>query len=169
MLQVTLSVLLKFFTVAVNCAVVPACTVLLSELTSAWLLYLGLVFVLMIMYAPGGIASLVMMNVHMARMGKLGRFAGLYGALLLACALLLLGVAPLIEMVYHLQLASTMGSEVRFLGIPLDSQGVNSWVGAALTLITGLGLFELARREFRRQWGEIQAHIEKEIKHRETA
>ena len=38
--------------------------VLLSELTKAWLLYLGLVFLFMVMYAPGGIASLIMMNLR---------------------------------------------------------------------------------------------------------
>jgi branched-chain amino acid transport system permease protein len=45
--------------------------VLLSELTKAWLLYLGLIFLFMVMYAPGGIASLIMMNLRVARFGKL--------------------------------------------------------------------------------------------------
>ncbi len=143
--------------------------VLLSEITKAWLLYLGLIFLFMVMYAPGGIASLIMMNLRVAAFGKLRQLWVSYLGLAVTGALVFVGAGAMVEMVYHLQLASTMGSEVRFLGIPLDSQGVNSWVGAALTLITGLGLFELARREFRRQWGEIQAHIEKEIKHRETA
>jgi branched-chain amino acid transport system permease protein len=40
--------------------------VLFSELTQAWLLYLGLIFLLMVMYAPGGIASLIMMNLRVA-------------------------------------------------------------------------------------------------------
>jgi branched-chain amino acid transport system permease protein len=47
--------------------------VLLSELTKAWLLYLGLVFLFMVMYAPGGIASLIMMNLRVAAFGKLRR------------------------------------------------------------------------------------------------
>ena len=143
--------------------------VLLSEITKAWLLYLGLIFLFMVMYAPGGIASLIMMNLRVAAFGKLRQLWVSYLGLAVTGALVFVGAGAMVEMVYHLQLASTMGSEVRFLGIPLDSQGVNSWVGAVMTLITGLGLFELARREFRRQWGEIQAHIEKEIKHRETA
>ena len=37
-------------------------SVLLSELSKAWLLYLGLVFLFMVMFAPGGVASLIMMN-----------------------------------------------------------------------------------------------------------
>jgi branched-chain amino acid transport system permease protein len=36
-------------------------------------------------------------------------------------------------------------------------------------MLTGLGLFELTRRQFARDWGEIQTEIEKEIKRRETA
>ena len=45
--------------------------VLLSEFTKAWLLYLGLIFMFMVMYAPGGIASLIMMNLRVASFGKL--------------------------------------------------------------------------------------------------
>ena len=36
-----------------------------ARLTKAWLLYLGLVFLFMVMYAPGGIASLIMMNLRL--------------------------------------------------------------------------------------------------------
>ena len=50
--------------------------VLLSELTKAWLLYLGLIFVFMVMYAPGGIASLIMMNLRVAAFGKLRPLLG---------------------------------------------------------------------------------------------
>jgi branched-chain amino acid transport system permease protein len=44
--------------------------ILLSELTKAWLLYLGLIFLFMVMYAPGGIASLIMMNLRVASFGR---------------------------------------------------------------------------------------------------
>ena len=47
--------------------------VLLSEWTQAWQLYLGLTFVLMVMYAPGGFAGLIMMNLRVASFGKLGK------------------------------------------------------------------------------------------------
>jgi branched-chain amino acid transport system permease protein len=42
-----------------------------SEFTKAWLLYLGLIFLFMVMYAPGGIASLIMMNLRVAAFGRL--------------------------------------------------------------------------------------------------
>jgi branched-chain amino acid transport system permease protein len=80
----------------------------------------------------------------------------------------LLGAAAMIEMVYHLQLNAALGPELRFLGVTLNAKGVNSWFGAAFVMFTGLGLFELSRRHFKRQWGEIQEFIEKEIKRREA-
>ena len=142
--------------------------VLLSEFTQAWLLYLGLIFLFMVMYAPGGIASLIMMNLRVAAFGKLRQLWVSYLALAVTALILLLGAAAMIEMVYHLQLKTTLGSELRFAGIPLDAKGLNSWFGAAFVTLTGLGLFEVTRRQFLREWGEIQEYIEKEIKRREA-
>jgi branched-chain amino acid transport system permease protein len=36
-------------------------------------------------------------------------------------------------------------------------------------MLTGLGLFEVLRRQFLIEWSDIQIEIEKEIKRRETA
>ena len=143
--------------------------VLLSELTKAWLLYLGLVFLFMVMYAPGGIASLIMMNLRVAKFGKLRQIWTSYLGLGVTALLMIAGAGAMIEMVYHLQLNSALGDVVRFMGIPLNAKAVDSWVGATFVLLTGLGLFELARRQYVLEWGEIQTEIEKEIKRRETA
>ena len=143
--------------------------VLLSEFTKAWLLYLGLIFMFMVMYAPGGIASLVMMNLRVASFGKLRALWVSYLGLAVTALVVLLGAGAMIEMIYHLQLNAAVGDELNFMGIPLQASGLNSWVGSALVMLTGLGLFEVTRRQFKLQWGEIQTGIEKEIKRRETA
>jgi branched-chain amino acid transport system permease protein len=57
---------------------------------------------------------------------------------------------------------------VRFLGLTLNTTSVDSWFGALFVMVTGLGMFEVARRHFLRHWGEIQEFIEKEMKRRET-
>jgi branched-chain amino acid transport system permease protein len=142
--------------------------VLLSELTKAWLLYLGLVFLFMVMYAPGGIASLIMMNLRVASFGRLKELWVSYLALAITALVALLGAAAMIEMVYHLQLNAALGPELHFLGANLNAKGLDSWFGAAFVMLTGIGLFEVARRHYLRQWGEIQEFIEKEMKRRET-
>ena len=142
--------------------------VLLSEFTKAWLLYLGLIFMFMVMYAPGGIASLIMMNLRVASFGKLRSLWVSYLALGVTFLIVLLGAGAMIEMIYHLQLSAAMGNEVKFLGATLDARGLNSWFGSLFVLLTGFGLFEVTRRQFKLQWGEIQTDIEKEIKRREA-
>lgn len=143
--------------------------VLLSELTKAWLLYLGLVFLFMVMYAPGGIASLIMMNLRVASFGRLRELWVSYLALAGTGLVALAGAGAIVEMVYHLQLGATLGAELRYLGVVLNVTSAQSWFGSVFVMLTGAGLFEVARRHFRAHWNEIQVDIEKEIKRRELA
>ncbi|MCW7541313.1 branched-chain amino acid ABC transporter permease [Aquabacterium sp. A7-Y] len=157
-----------FFGPIIGAVLMVIAFVLLSELTKAWLLYLGLVFLFMVMYAPGGIASLVMMNLRVAAFGLFGRLWRPYAALLATAVPMLAGVAALIEMVYHRQLDAAMGPELRFLGLTLNTASAVSWLGVAALFAVGLGVFELARRRFARAWNQIQEDIEKEIRRREA-
>ena len=157
-----------FFGPIIGAILMVLAFVLLSEFTKAWLLYLGLIFLFMVMYAPGGVASLVMMNLRVAMFGHLRKLWVSYLALALTAMVVLLGAACMIEMIYHLQLNAALGSELKFLGATLDSKGLNSWFGAAFVMLTGLGLFEVCRRQFAVEWGQIQEDIEKEIKRRES-
>jgi len=142
--------------------------VLFSEFTKAWLLYLGLIFLFMVMYAPGGIASLIMMNLRVAAFGKLRRLWTGYLALGGSALVVLVGAGAMIEMVYHLQLNSALGTTLRYLGATLDAARLDSWFGAAFVMLVGVGMFEVSRRHFAREWGEVQGEIEKEIRRKET-
>ncbi|MBC7611227.1 MAG: branched-chain amino acid ABC transporter permease [Polaromonas sp.] len=157
-----------FFGPIIGAILMVLAFVLLSEFTKAWLLYLGLIFLFMVMYAPGGVASLIMMNLRVAAFGYLRRLWVSYLALALTALVVFLGAAAMIEMIYHLQLNSALGSELSFMGAKLDAKGLNSWFGSVFVMLTGLGLFEVCRRQFAREWGQIQESIEKEIKRRES-
>ena len=50
----------------------------------------------------------------------------------------------------------------------MNPAGLNSWFGSAFVFLTGLGLFEVVRRQFLREWSEIQEYIEKETKRRDA-
>ncbi|WP_431276584.1 branched-chain amino acid ABC transporter permease [Variovorax ureilyticus] len=158
-----------FFGPIIGAVLLVFAAVLLSELTKAWQLYFGLVFVFMVMFAPGGIASLIMMNLRVAKFGKFKRFWGLYGGLVLTAIPVVIGAAAIIEMIYHIQLNSALGPELDFMRVTLDTSSFTSWFGAALILLVGLGLLETVRRRFVRVWGQAQEEIEAEIKRRELA
>lgn len=136
--------------------------VLLSAFTQAWLLYLGVAFLLMVMFAPGGVAAVLMLNLRLARLGYLHELLGRYAALAVTAALALLGAAAQIEMLYRLQLSATLGPELTFLGTTLDASRPASWLGAIGLMLTGLGLFALCRRQFVRQWAQLQQRMEQD-------
>ena len=142
--------------------------VLLSELTKAWLLYLGLIFMLMVMFAPGGIASLIMMNLQVASYGKLKPMLSKYVILFVSGLVVLLGAAAMVEMVYHLQLNQALGPELTFMSVGLNAKSATSWLGALAVLLAGLSVFELTRKRFAVQWGQAQEFIDTEIKRKES-
>ncbi len=153
-----------FFGPIIGAVLLVLASVLLSELTKAWLLYLGLVFLLMVMYAPGGVASLIMMNLRVARFGKWRRLAQPYLAIAASALVMIVGGAAIVEMIYHLQLNAALGSQVSFMGVQLDTSSASTWTLAVAVFVVGLGLLEVGRRWCLRRWERIQEEIEEAIK-----
>ncbi len=156
-----------FFGPIIGAGLLVLALIWLSELSMAWLLYVGLIFLFMVMYAPGGIASLIMMNLRVASFGKLKQLWLRYLTLALTAFATLMGAAAMIEMIYHRQLNAAVGPELKFMGLVLNTTQSTTWLAAGVVFLIGLALFELARRQFRQQWSRIQDEIETEIKRRE--
>lgn len=151
-----------FFGPIIGAVVMVLALVWLSALTSAWLLYVGLMFLLMVMLAPGGLASLIVMNLRLAAAGKLKPLGAAYLALLAAALPALTGGAALVEMLYRLQLDASLGMALDFMGVRLNADQPAAWLGAGLVCLTGGGLFALARRKFLAQWRQLHAEMAQE-------
>lgn len=121
-------------------------TVWLSELTPAWLLYLGLVFVWLVMQAPAGLAAWLAHLWRLARSGELARRWRSQLWQVLLALLTLAGATTLIELLYHLQFHAALGSELRWLGFTLDSRQALPWLAAALLSLCAGGLWARLRR-----------------------
>jgi branched-chain amino acid transport system permease protein len=135
-------------------------TVMLSEYTKAWQLYLGIFFILMVMYAPGGIASLVMMNLRIVAHRKFVCVLPFGGAVALSALLATMGAVVLVEMSYHWSLELANGSEVTIMGIAIDTLKPAGWLtGIALLAVGGLSLI-MTRKLFAHAWHSVNAEIE---------
>jgi branched-chain amino acid transport system permease protein len=138
--------------------------VALSEYTKAWQLYLGAFFVLMVMFAPGGLASLVLMNLRVAKYGLFKRLRDPYVGVILCGLLLLTGVIMVLEMGYHYTLESAGGTTMKLFGFTVDTAKPESWVLALGILLAGAVSFEATRRSFAAAWGDVQESIEDQMK-----
>ena len=133
--------------------------VLLSEITKAWLLYLGLIFLFMVVYAPGGLAALILANARVVQAGQFTRLSSAYLRLALAGLLMLGSVSAWIEMVYHLQLHTAMDTTLVFLGLSLDTAIALHWWMVSLASLLGLALFEWQRQRFLQTWSLVQKDV----------
>lgn len=132
-------------------------TVLLSELTKAWLLYLGLVFLLMVIYAPGGVAGLLTAGMQVLRSGRLSSMWRPVILVLAALALTLVGATFCIELVYQRSTASGAQAEVTVFGISIQMRQLPAWLGAGVALTAAASaLLAWARRQLGHRWQEVQ-------------
>ena len=145
-----------FYGPIIGAVLMVLASVLLSELTKAWQLYMGVIFLLMVVYAPGGIASLIEKNLRLAARGCLRQLALAYAALGAAALVAFAGGAASIEMLYHRQMGASIKPTLRFAWLTLDTGDWSSWAGALLVFAIGLVLFELSRRHFLRRWAEAE-------------
>ena len=132
--------------------------VALSGFTKAWLLYLGLFFVTMVLYAPGGIASLLLMQIPLIRAKRLGELAVPYALAAVAGLVAMVGLIGIVEMVYRLseQGASTV---LNVFGMAFDARTTPPWIGFALVLAAGIVALRLASRLVGERWGAIQQDL----------
>ena len=139
-------------------------TVMLSDFTKAWQLYLGIFFIVIVMYAPGGVASLIMMNVRLAKYGKFGRVWPHLWAVSAMALVAALGVVMTIEMLYHYTLEAVNGTEMRLFGFLIDTAAPSGWVVAAALIAMGAFGFWHAKKSFVHAWGEVSTEIEEMIR-----
>ena len=129
--------------------------VLLSEWTTAGLLYLGLLFMAMVMFAPGGLARLGVWHLSWVTRTGAARLWPWYLGCLMSAGVAALGAASAIELFYHRQWHSSVGQPLRWLGQPWATDQPLPWVLAALALTAGLVGWMFCKRHGDRAWGQM--------------
>lgn len=111
--------------------------IMLSDVTEIWQLYFGLMFIAVVMFAPGGLAGLLMMHAPLLRARVLHRLAGPYLLLLAAALIAAAGVILVIELGHHLMAKASDGSVMRMFGVSFDTASVSPWLIAATLVAAG--------------------------------
>ena len=134
--------------------------VALSEYTKAWQLYLGVSFALLVMFAPGGLSSVLLMNLRVLNSESSDRCATRTPGLLMTSVALAFGIVLMIELTYHVTLNVGQGSTVRLFGMVFDTARAPGWVFALTVVAAASVAFEFYRRRFKQQWDQVQVEIE---------
>ena len=129
----------------IGAVLMTALQISLSDYTGAWQLYVGLMFVFVVMYAPGGLAGLLLMHRPLVATGTLARLLPAYALAALPALALSAGVVLLIETSHHLLVKAAEGPKMHTLWISYDANSPLAW--AAIVALLAIGFLA-----FRRTW-----------------
>jgi branched-chain amino acid transport system permease protein len=139
----------QFFGPIIGAALITVLQIVVAGATEAWPFYFGLLFLLVVLYAPGGIAGILVDQIRLWRSGELRRLWPSYLLASVPAAILVVAVVFLVEMSYALVTSSKTGStaELRVLGLNLDAGRALTWIAGAAALAVGVALLRAAARK----------------------
>ncbi|MFT7594191.1 MAG: branched-chain amino acid transport system permease protein [Paracoccaceae bacterium] len=115
----------------------------LSLQTELWQLYVGALFVLTVMYFPGGLAGILMMHSPAVVTGKLGSLVVPYVKTLVPAIVGVLGLAGFMEIVFHQRHAAVGEEEMTLFWMTFNSHGL---IPVIIPLLIAAAGFWLAKR-----------------------
>jgi branched-chain amino acid transport system permease protein len=130
-----------------------------SLLSNSWLVYVGVLFIGMVTFAPQGIMGLVMAHRPIVRAGQLGRLAVPYARVIVPAVLTVLGFVGLVELTSFLTIGAAQGKTLVLFGSKIDVHAMLPWAAAAVCLVAGLAWLRLEARSFRRVWEKLMAEL----------
>jgi branched-chain amino acid transport system permease protein len=128
-----------FFGPAIGAVLISFLQTTLSDVTGAWQLYFGLLFILVVVFSPNGIAGWLMLHGEAARRGELLRLVPSYSLVAVPLAAGVTGSILIIELAHRVLVsAQTEGPVMSLFGIAVDATSISLWL-AALALF-GAGI-----------------------------
>ncbi|MBR1219608.1 branched-chain amino acid ABC transporter permease [Bradyrhizobium sp. U87765 SZCCT0131] len=118
-------------------------SLVLSDLTSVWQLYFGLIFIAVVAFAPGGIAGVLMKHRPLLRSGQMMPVLRAYLVALVPTLAMLGGLVLAIEIVVHHTVNASDDPVIQAFGMRFDAASPLIWGLAAALMIVG---YLLARR-----------------------
>lgn len=120
----------------------------LSDYTAAWQLYLGLFFIAVVLFAPRGLAGVLLVHAPLIRTRAWLGLLKAYAVALLPAVILFAGAVMLVEINYRRATQAEAGTKVVLFGVTLDTATPWPWL-AAIALV-GFGCYAL-----RRSWPRV--------------
>jgi branched-chain amino acid transport system permease protein len=126
-----------------------------SLLSNAWLLYVGVLFIVMVMYAPGGLIGLIFMHAPIWRAGRMRELALPYARAFPPALLVMLGFVLLVELASFTTIGAAQGKKFSIAGRIIDTTAPLPWIVAIAALVLGGLWLRREARTFRERWDAL--------------
>lgn len=133
-----------------------------SLLSSTWMLYVGVLFVVMVMFAPMGLWGIVMAHGPIAQAGKLKTLAMPYVRILVPGFLVVFGFVVLAELVSFTTIGTSQNKQFKVGGLVIDPATATPWLIGAAALVLGALWLRHESKGFKRIWDGIMEDIKRQ-------
>ncbi|MBA1147526.1 branched-chain amino acid ABC transporter permease [Ectothiorhodospiraceae bacterium WFHF3C12] len=127
----------------------------LSAFSEAWVLYFGLMFVFMVMYAPFGISGIIMQHYLPYKTGLLKRLLPAYGIAVIPTLILLVGAVSIVEMGYHISTSYLPSRPMDLFWVSVVATNAWSWIIAGAIFVAGVFACRWSYRKVGRAWDDV--------------
>lgn len=141
--------------------VVTLLSIKLSDYSEIWLLYFGILFISIIMFAPYGLSGLLMMHAQFwsgpigSRITRIGKLLGAYVVAAIPAIIMIAGGILLIEMIHHVAQKGAEGANMHFLRrnyLTVNTHTALPWIGGVVALIGGFFAFRFTWATVANAW-----------------
>lgn len=152
----------SFYGPMIGAALITFMQIFIGGISKAWLFYFGLLFVLMVLFVPGGISSILNTQILLWKRNQFFKLLPKYLLALLPFLLALTGTIAIVEMAYLVMGndTSTTDSIWRFFGFNIQANNLSSWIVAVISIGIGGYLFKFVWiRKIAPAWQAAQQSI----------
>ena len=132
-----------------------------SLLSNSWLVYAGVLFILMVTFAPMGLTGLVLMHQPIWRAGRMRRLVGPYLRLLVPALLVVLGFILAVELCSFLTIGAAQGRSFTLSKVTIDPRSAMPWLIAGALLMGGGLWLRGAMRAFGAAWSAVSEDVKR--------
>jgi branched-chain amino acid transport system permease protein len=126
-----------------------------SLMSNSWLIYVGVLFIAMVTFAPTGLAGIIVAHRPIWHAGRLSRLLLPYSRLLPAGLATIIGFIGLVELLSFLTIGAEQGKHLALFGSPIDAGSVWPWTIATVLLVVGGIWLRKEARSFARVWEAV--------------
>jgi len=130
-----------------------------SLMSNSWLVYVGVLFITMVMFAPQGIMGLLAAHGPILRAGRFGALLVPYLRVIVPALVMVLGFVGVVELASFLTIGAAQGKSLVLFGSKIDEHAVMPWLAVFVGLAAGTFWFAIEARSFRRVWDGLMAEL----------
>jgi branched-chain amino acid transport system permease protein len=130
-----------------------------SLMSNSWLVYVGVLFIVMVTFAPTGLTGIFLEHAPIARAGLLHKLALPYLRILAPGLVMLFGFVAMVELLSFLTIGMAEGKHLALFGHAINVLSAVPWLIAAVCLVAGGIWLAVESQTFRRVWSSLMESV----------